>query len=254
MPTTRFQGAARVSDTVAGPFAAGVFGALSAVRRRRIFHPYGRAFDATVDLAGLPDLAPSVLASAGRHRAVIRLSRGAGLPEPLPDILGVAVRLLDVGDEPGQHQDLLLASSGAAPVLRHTLLPVREFGKAHFSSVLPQQVGGKTVVLGLRPVWSRELLPSARLDQVADALTSARLTFDLEVAAPGGEWRTAGRIEVGAERGEAESESLRFNPFNDAGGVEPVGALNGLRRRAYAASQAVRPTPLAEPTGADAPN
>jgi hypothetical protein len=248
MSTSPVRGAARVSDIVAGPLAAGVFGALSALRRRRVFHPYGRAFDATVDLVGLPDLAPSVLASAGRHRAVVRLSRGAGVPEPLPDILGVAVRLLDVGEERGQHQDLLLASSGTAPVLRHTLVPVTGFGRAHYSSVLPQQAGGMTVVLGLRPVWSGEPSPTARLDDVAEALTSARLTFDLAVAAPAGEWRTAGRIEVGAARGEAESESLRFNPFNDAGGVEPIGALNGLRRRAYAASQAVRPTPLGEPT------
>jgi len=242
--------AARVSDTVAGPLAAGVFGTLSAVRRRRIFHPYGRAFDATVDLVGLADLAPSVLASAGRHRAIVRLSRGAGLPEPLPDFLGVAIRLLDVGDRPGAHQDLLLVSSGVAPVLRHTLVPMTDFGRAHYSSVLPEQAGGTTVVLGLRPVWSGEPGPGARLDDVADAMTAARLTFELEVATPGGEWRDAGRVEVGAPRAEPESESLRFNPFNDAGGVEPVGALNGLRRRAYAASQAVRPTPLAEPTGA----
>jgi hypothetical protein len=242
--------AARASDVVAGPLAAGVFGALSAVRRRRIFHPHGRAFDATVDLVGLAALAPSVLASAGRHRAIVRLSRGVGLPEPRPDFLGAAIRLLDVGEAPGQHQDLLLVSSGAAPVLRHALVPVAEFGRAHYSSVLPVQAGGTTVVLGLRPVWSGEPTPSARLDDVADAMTQARLTFSLEVATPGGEWRDAARIEVGAARAEAESESLRFNPFNDAGGVEPVGALNGLRRRAYAASQSLRPTPLAEPTGA----
>src|SRR5688572_10410885 len=110
MPTTAPERLARASDALAGPLAAGVFGTLSAVRRRRIFHPYGRAFDATVDLVGLPGLAPSVLSSSGRQRAIVRLSRGVGVPETLPDLLGVAVRLLDVGDDEPVHQDLLLVS------------------------------------------------------------------------------------------------------------------------------------------------
>jgi hypothetical protein len=253
MNTTVSHGAARVSDAVAGPVAAGIFGVLSAVRRRRVFHPHGRAFDATVDLVGLPDLAPSVLGSPGRRRAIVRLSRGAGLPEPAPDFLGVAIRLLDVSADEPEHQDLLLVSSGSAPVLRHALVPVSDFGRAHYSSVLPLRAGSRTVVVGVRPVWEGEPTPAARLDDVADALTSARLLFELVVAEPGRDWEAAGRVEIGSARTEAESESLKFNPFNDAGGVEAVGVLNGLRRRAYAASQALRPTPLDEPTGAGPP-
>ena len=56
----------------------------------------------------------------------MRFSRGAGLPEPLPDILGVAVRVLD-SHGPGGHQDFLLATSSGLPVAHHALLPATTF-------------------------------------------------------------------------------------------------------------------------------
>src|SRR5690348_12195756 len=99
-----------------------VFGALSAVRRARIFHPHGTARLATVTIAG-GDHPLHVL--AGTHDAIVRTSRGIGLPEPLPDLHGVAVKLLNAHGA-GAHQDLLLVSSATAVGARHLLVPVLE--------------------------------------------------------------------------------------------------------------------------------
>src|SRR5688572_2465412 len=103
----------RVVDLTAGPVAGAVFGTASFVRRARTFHPDGRAFQATVDVVG--DRSPGGdqgFGAGGRRRAIVRLSRGAGTPEPLPDFLGLAVRILDAHGV-GSHQDVLLVSSAA---------------------------------------------------------------------------------------------------------------------------------------------
>ncbi len=64
----------------------------------------------------------------------------------------------------------------------------------------------------------------------------------LLVARPGERWRTVGAIALGPVRDQATSEGLRFDPFTCPPGIEPVGWLNDLRRPAYRASQARRPS------------
>ena len=82
--------------------------------------------------------------------ALLRFSRGAGLPEPLPDALGVAVKLPDAYG-PGNDQDLLLTSSTDRPLLRRLLFPATSFVRGVFSTALPYDLGGKRVVLLLVP-------------------------------------------------------------------------------------------------------
>jgi hypothetical protein len=60
----------------------------------------------------------------GRYQGVVRLSRGIGLPEPWPDFLGQAVRMLD-GDGVAGIQDLLLVSSVSAVGGRQLIVPRR---------------------------------------------------------------------------------------------------------------------------------
>jgi hypothetical protein len=57
-----------------------------------------------------------LLVPGARYDAVVRFSRGGGLPEPLPDALGVAVRLPDAYG-PGRTQDFLVTSSADLPLL-----------------------------------------------------------------------------------------------------------------------------------------
>src|SRR3954447_3771270 len=96
-------------DATFGVVSAVAFAGLSAVRRARVFHPDGAAFSATLDVRGnrAERWGVRLLDEEARHRSLVRLSRGIGVPEPLPDILGLAVRVLDAHG-PDQHQDLLL--------------------------------------------------------------------------------------------------------------------------------------------------
>jgi len=208
---------------VAGAGGAALFGALSALRRRRIFHPVGTAYDASFRVHG-GSRGAVLLDEAARRPCIVRLSRGIGLRAPRPDVLGVAVRVPDAYG-PGAHQDLLLATAGTAPVLRSVLGVARSAGRGHYSSVLPYRIGGAPAYVGARPL--------------APGPSGSR--FALEVAPPLGDWTEVGVLELGRRWDDEASDALRFNPFFAGGGIEPAGALQTLRRRAYAGSQAARP-------------
>ena len=184
-----------------------VFGALSKARRKRIFHPKGEAFRVTVDAPGLPRL------NSGDGGGIVRFSRGLGLPEALPDILGIALRT--------NGQDLLMVTSGSRPVARHLLLPTRRWAKLPYSTLLGYRLDDRTVMFG------------ARMDD-------DRQGFRLLMAEPTGAWEEVGTVAVEQRLADEESEALRFNPFHCGAGIEPVGPLNRLRRGAYAGSQEAR--------------
>jgi hypothetical protein len=206
-----------------GAGAAAVFGALSAARRRRIFHPVGTAYDATLTVHG-GSRGAVLLDEPGRRPCIVRLSRGLGLHEPSPDILGVAVRVPDAYG-PGAHQDLLLATAGSGPVVRSVPFLARSLDGGHYSSVLPHRIGDGYRYLGARPLTAG----------------AGGRRFALEVAAPLGDWAEVAVVELGSAWDEARSDALRFNPLFTGGGIEPVGLLQTVRRRVYAGSQAARP-------------
>lgn len=228
-----------VVEATAGVAAAVVMGAASALRRKRVFHPDGVAFEATLQVTGAEHGAP-LLDEAGRRVALVRLSRGAGLPRSLPDFLGLALRVPDAHG-PGAHQDLLLVSAGDRPVLRHALVPVRGFDHQRFSTLLPYEVGGRKVLFGARVVGEGGPVP-LQLGDLRDRAATTGLRFALELAEPSGEWEPIGIVDVGARLADAEGDALRFDPANTGGGIEPVGVVQTIRRLAYRASQAARPT------------
>jgi hypothetical protein len=187
--------------------AAGIFGALSAVRRKRIFHPKGEAFRATVDAPGLPRL------NSGDGGGVVRFSRGVGLPDALPDILGIALRT--------NGQDLLMVTSGSRPIARHLILPTLGWSSLPYSTILAYRLDDRTLMFG------------ARVDDDRRRLT-------LLMAEPRGGWEEIGTATVGERLPDEEGEALRFDPWHCGAGIEPVGPLNRLRRGAYPGSQEAR--------------
>ena len=93
----------------AGRLVAVPLGAVARRRHGRPMHPRGAVFDAVLDRTGsLPPWGVPWLDEPAREDVVVRLSRGAGLPAPLPDLLGLAVRV--PGDD--DPVDLLLTSAG----------------------------------------------------------------------------------------------------------------------------------------------
>jgi hypothetical protein len=238
----------RLTDAV----TATVMGAGSALRDERVFHPQGVAHRVTVEIRSTSEdpsrspLGVPLLDEPGSYDGVVRFSRGGGLPEPLPDVLGVAVRILDAHG-PGRHQDVLAGSSLELPFGRQLLVPSIDFAGGPWpgttlSSVLPYRIGVLgTGFLGatIRSADGRHL---THLRELTEAVAADDLRFELRYATRFGAWYTFADVRVGNQLPPDESEALSFNvDDNTGGGLEPRGWLQALRRHAYAASQAARP-------------
>ena len=195
------------------------WGALSAARAARIFHPIGEAYDATLTVPAHgrgKGHGVQLLDMPGEHRAIVRVSRGAGLPRPIPDALGLAIRLPDVHGR-NKHQDFLFVTSGNGPLLQHLILPAPLRWRQPLSSVLAYRVGGRLRVFG--------------------AQRRGEGAFDLCIASLHGRFKKVARLDLGPQLPAAVSEGLRFNVWHSGGGIRPVGPFQRLRDPAYRGSQ-----------------
>lgn len=220
----------RVFEAAAAPLSgvsAVVFAGLSAGRRKRIFHPRGVTFEGTVTFHdGNP------LPFEGVERALVRMSRAAGFPQRVPDLFGLAVKLPDIG------QDLLLVTSGEDAVTRHLLVPTTGFFRRSYSTVLPYELGGRTVVLGARPDPPLTHATRQDMDDLAPLVASGRLRFDLTWGGAGtSDVNTFGSLVVDRPH----DGEIVFNPFNSHPALKPAGGLNRLRKESYERSQQARP-------------
>lgn len=213
---------------------ATTFRMLSSLRGARVFHPDGVAFDARWEAVD-PVLPPDSPLCESGHRTVVRLSRGIGLPSPLPDLLGVAVKVLDVHGE-GTDQDLLLVSVGPGPVGQRVLTPAWDFRDTTFSSLLPYAVDRKRT-----PVVADVHGPGpSTFDELRNAAACA-----LEVQLFLGSGGHFGRVALGRRLDDEIAGTLRFDPWHTADALRPTGVLNRLRRPAYEASHQGRHAPPA---------
>jgi hypothetical protein len=211
-------GRALASALVRGGAAvlAWVLGRVASLRRAPALHPVGSLHRASVVIDGGDHVLTRL---AGRADAAVRLSRGGGLPHPLPDVLGLAVRI-EVDDP----LDLLLSSSGRGRLTRHLLVPGRDPGRPHYSSLAPYADDlGRRFVIGAAPVPA-----------------SDPLCFRLEVAAPGAPWEHVGEVALTGILAAEDRGEVAFDPWRCPPWMRPAGALNDLRRPAYGASQAAR--------------
>src|SRR5919202_226345 len=129
---------------------ASLFRALSAVRGKRVFHPDGVGFSATLTTNAPAPTGARLFDDHTPRDAVVRLSRSAGLPVPLPDALGLSIRGADAYGH-GRHQDFLLVTSSGRVVGRHLLLPAPGFLARPYSSLLPYRIASRLVVVGAMP-------------------------------------------------------------------------------------------------------
>ncbi|MGZ4618429.1 MAG: hypothetical protein ACXV3F_06825, partial [Frankiaceae bacterium] len=215
---------------------AASFGVLSALRGKRFFHPAGVAFAGRLDVEPGPGYGVPLLDEQRSFEAIARFSRGAGTPEPLPDVLGLAVRILDAHGQ-GLHQDLLLVTSDRRPLGRHLLLPARSFLSRSYSSVLPYSVGAVgRFCFGADPLEVPAAPRSRRaLDTLTAAVEQGGLVLRLTLAGfPAGPWRPWATVTLNRALPASESEQLRFNVMDHTGGgIQPEGWLQHLRRNAY---------------------
>lgn len=232
--------AALLSETVAGGF-----GAVARVRHARAVHPHGPAFAARATVGPLPGV--PALTAARELEAIVRLSRSFGIPEGLPDVLGIAVRLRGLHGEEAD-QDVLVVSCLPGPVANPVPLPAGSYRWRAYSSLLPLRLGDRLGFLGARSEAGPEAAEGTALEGARRAAAAGQLRFTLTWAPVGGRWHPWGEVAIdGDELPHDRAEALRFDPVLHSGAGMRVagGPLVDLRRRAYRASRAARP--LARP-------
>jgi hypothetical protein len=229
---------AQLGVDAAGWAIGGALAAVAAARGGKAVHPDGVAYRGRLVVEGAADAPPaSTLLSTPREwPAFVRVSRSLGLPRPLPDLLGISIRIPDAYGR-GRHQDFLLVTSVDLPVLHHVFVPARDSQQRPYSSSLPYRAGDRLFIVGAVP-HPGSPRPHGRdeFDRLARAAATRELRFDLAVASINGRFRRVGVLHVDA-RVSPTLDALRFNPFNCGGGLEPAGVLNRLRDYAYPLSQ-----------------
>jgi hypothetical protein len=144
----------------------------------------------------------------GRDEVVARLSRAVGLPDALPDIHGLAVRVLG----PQGDGDILLASTGWGRFGRHVLTAGRRPGSRPLTTLLPYRTSRGAVLLGARESTPR--------------------TFELSWSRAGGSWHHFAELRL--EDASHPDQPISFDPVrNQLPGLEQYPWVVRLREPAY---------------------
>jgi hypothetical protein len=214
---------------------ASLFCALARVRQGRAVHKVGRTFEATLTCHGCAGSGIALFDRPGVHPALVRLSRGVGLPSGWPDILGVAVRVPDGGGG-GVDLDLLVSTAlGRAPLARHVPFPRSALTSTYTSIAGYRTRRGRRYLAVLPDRLSSSLHD---LDTVAAAAREGRVRFLVGTASRAGRWHLAGRIELGEPLPADSDRQLSFDPLmTSVPGVAADGLLWRLRAAAYRESR-----------------
>jgi hypothetical protein len=219
----------------AGRAVAIPLGALARRRRGKPMHPRGAVLEAVLERTGGPaGWGVPWLTGSGDQAALVRLSRGAGLPPPLPDLLGLAVRL------PGADGpvDLLMSSTGRGRLTRWVPVLRRDAGAA-YSSIMGYRSAAGTVSLAALPDPGTGPV-TAEPGPIATAARAGRLAFTLAAARGPGAWQPFARLRLLAPVPEVDPD-LRFDAVrNPPPGLVPDGPMARFRAPAYAAARAGR--------------
>ena len=221
----------------AGTVVAAPLAALARWRNGKPMHPRGAVFEAVLERHGSdrPWGVPFLDATA-RDDVVVRLSRGAGLPGPLPDLLGLAVR---VGDGSAQPVDLLLSTTGRGALTRVVPVPRRDTASFYCSIMAYSSPGGP---IRLAALPTADGVPSDP-EPLAAAVREHPLVFVLAAARGLGAWSPFARLTVRDAVRTLDPE-LRFDAVrHPPPGLVPDGPLARFRAPAYAAAQEARGGP-----------
>lgn len=224
--TSPLRRATRVGAGVGGQALRALFGAAAVLRGAKPIHTRGvlRRGTLAIDPAPADPTGVPLLDTAASHRCLVRPSRSVGLPRPLPDIEGLALRV-PTADGPG---DILFASTGVGPVGRHCLVPRRSVAGGPLTTLLPVRSPTGPLLLGLFP------RPAPR-GVVTDE-------FDLRCSRPGGTWRAVGTLRIGDLAADEDDPPVRFDPVRfPVPGLEHYPVWAAVREPAYAAARSGYP-------------
>jgi hypothetical protein len=226
--------AGRVAATVtdgAGRLVAVPLGGIARWRNGKPMHPRGAVFEAVLERDGSPDgWGVPWLDARATDEALVRFSRGAGLPAPLPDLLGLAVRL----PTDGAPVDLLLTTTGAGPLSRLVPVPRRDTA-AVYSSIMGYRSDAGSLRLAAFP--EADEVPSDP-EPLARAVSRDGLRFTLAAARGPGPWRRFARLSLRDPLPSLDPD-IRFDAVqHPPPGLVPDGPMARFRAPAYARARA----------------
>jgi hypothetical protein len=201
--------------------------ALARRRRGKPMHPDGVVRSGVLERTGsTPPWGVPWLDEPARDPAVVRLSRGAGLPPSLPDVLGLAVRLTGPGD---QRIELLLSTTGNGRFSRVVPVPRRDPATA-YGSIMGYRTDAGTLRL-------------AAVGERTAGGSGGTLVFVLAAAHGTGPWRPFARLTLGAAV-QPPDPDVRFDAvLHPPPGMIPDGPMARLRAPAYAMARGGRDAP-----------
>jgi hypothetical protein len=219
--------------SVAGRWVAVPLGGLARWRRGKPMHPRGAVFDAVLERRGsTPEWGVPWLDEAATEPAQVRLSRSVGLPAPLPDLLGLAVRA------PGAERpvDLLLTTTGTGPLGRFVVRP-RWNAAAPYSSIMGYR--SDSGILRIAALPEDDAAPSEPAP-LASAVAGRGLAFTLAAACGAGPWRPFGRLRIAAPRKPLDPDVAFDAVQHPPPGLVADGPMARFRAPAYARARVAR--------------
>jgi hypothetical protein len=221
--------------TVVGSLLAGGFTLLQRLRHPRPIHPHGVALNGTVRfLTGSASTGLSFFDQPAAAELVVtaRTSRSLGVPAPLPDVIGLAVRF----PTPAGPADLLLASTGFGVPSRFWLAWQRSPSLARFTTLFPYRTADGPVLVAARTI-EPENLPT-ETSELARALEQTTWRLHLYSATPTGRWHPFAVLELGRSAGSPIDTPDRYNPVrNPLPGSEGYRWARRVREPSYSTIQ-----------------
>jgi hypothetical protein len=211
--------AARAASSAGGQILRAATGIIAARPAAKPLHPRGSVVRGTLHRFGAEDRTGAVwLDQAGDDQVLVRQSRAVGLPAPVPDIFGLAIR---VPTEGGCHGDLLFASTGVGRLTRFTLTPARSPYGRPMTTLLPYRTPAGAV-----------LLSAVFHDEIKVALAWAIRS---------GAWHPFAELLLHKDPVDEADMSLSFEPVrNVLPGLETYDWVRRLREPAYTTARRSR--------------
>jgi hypothetical protein len=205
------------ASSLVGTALGGVFRVAGALRpAAKPLHPRGSVRQATLHRHGArPPTGVPFLDESRTDEVLVRESRAAGLPRPLPDVRGLALR---VPNPDGSVGDVLFSSTGLGRLTRFVLLPTLSTYGRPMTTLLPYDTDAGPVHLGVRATGPDRL--------------------ELLYAVGGGDWQQLGELELSEREGD---QDVSFDAVrNTLPGLRQYAAVRRLREPAYAAARSSR--------------
>jgi len=211
--------AARAVSSAGGQVLRGATRIIAARPAAKPLHPRGSVVRGTLHRFGAEDRTGAAwLDQAGDDHVLVRQSRAVGLPFPVPDIFGLAVRVPTDG---GRHGDLLFASTGLGPLSRFALTPARSPYGRPLTTLLPYRTSAGAVLLSA--VFHNE--------------TKVALAW----AIGSGDWHPFAELWLQQDPIDEADVPLSFEPVrNVLPGLETYDWVRRLREPAYATARRSR--------------